>query len=90
MSLIAGCSGITLEKGVEVSPGDWVMAGGSPEQTNVSSYELAPPLNLYWDYNLEGGVGSAGIPSLTQLYLLMFFRERCSLLMYLQEERSET
>jgi eukaryotic-like serine/threonine-protein kinase len=61
MSLIAGCSGITLEKGVEVSPGDWVMAGGSPEQTNVSSYELAPPLNLYWDYNLEGGVGSAGI-----------------------------
>lgn len=61
MSLIAGCSGITLEKKVIVSQGDWVMAGGSPEQKNVSSYELAPPLNLMWDYNLEGGVGSAGI-----------------------------
>jgi outer membrane protein assembly factor BamB len=61
VNLIAGCSGLTLEKGVVVAQGDWVMAGGSPDQTNVSSYELAPPLNLLWDYNLEGGVGSAGI-----------------------------
>ena len=57
----AGCSGIKVEKSIKVSPEDWVMSGGNPEQTNVSGYELAPPLFLNWDYNLEGGVGPSGI-----------------------------
>jgi outer membrane protein assembly factor BamB len=58
---ITGCSGITVDQRITVSPDDWVMAGGSAQQQNVSRYTLAPPLNLMWDYNLEGGVGPAGI-----------------------------
>jgi outer membrane protein assembly factor BamB len=56
-----GCSGITVDKVIKVSPDDWVMSGGSPEQQHVSKYTLAPPLNLMWDYNIEGGVGPNGI-----------------------------
>ncbi|HRE11231.1 MAG TPA: PQQ-binding-like beta-propeller repeat protein [Ignavibacteria bacterium] len=58
---ITGCSGITVDKRITVSPDDWLMAGGSPQQQNVSKFILAPPLNLMWDYNLEGGVGPSGI-----------------------------
>lgn len=58
---ISGCSGITVDKKINVGPDDWVMSGGSPEQQHVSKYVLAPPLNLMWDYNIEGGVGPAGI-----------------------------
>lgn len=58
---ISGCSGITVDKRINVGPDDWVMSGGSPEQQHVSKYVLAPPLNLMWDYNIEGGVGPAGI-----------------------------
>jgi len=59
--LLAGCSGITVDKEVNVGPDDWVMSGGSAEQHHVSKFTLAPPLNLYWDYNIEGGVGASGI-----------------------------
>ncbi|MEO8512172.1 MAG: PQQ-binding-like beta-propeller repeat protein [Ignavibacteria bacterium] len=55
------CSGITVDKEIKVSQDDWVMSGGSPEQQHVSKYTLAPPLNLMWDYNIEGGVGPNGI-----------------------------
>lgn len=55
------CSGITVDKVIKVNPDDWIMAGGSPEQQHVSRYTLAPPLNLMWDYNIEGGVGPTGI-----------------------------
>lgn len=59
--IFAACTGIKVEQKVEPAPGDWLMAGGSPEQQNVSAYTLTPPLELMWDYNLEGGVGNAGI-----------------------------
>ncbi len=59
--LFSACSGITIEKEVKVNPDDWIMAGSSPEQQNVSKFILAPPLNLMWDYNIEGGVGPTGI-----------------------------
>lgn len=59
--LALSCSGIKVEQDVKVSQGDWVMAGGSPQQQNVSSYTLAPPLELHWDFNLEGGVSAAGL-----------------------------
>ncbi|MCC7158355.1 MAG: PQQ-binding-like beta-propeller repeat protein [Ignavibacteria bacterium] len=61
--LLAGCSGIRVEKSINVSPEDWIMAGGSSLQQNISGYTLEPPLNLMWDYNIEGGVGPAGITS---------------------------
>lgn len=59
--IFTGCSGITVDKEIKVSPDDWIMAGGSPDQQNVSKFSLSPPLNLMWDYNIEGGVGPAGI-----------------------------
>jgi outer membrane protein assembly factor BamB len=59
--IIAGCSGITVDKQINTGPDDWIMGGGSAEQKNVSAFTLAPPLNLYWEFNLEGGVGSSGI-----------------------------
>jgi len=58
---ITGCSGIRVEQDIKPEPADWVMSGGSPNQKNVSGYELVPPLNLMWDYNIEGGVGPVGI-----------------------------
>lgn len=58
---IAGCSGITVDKEIKVNPDDWVMSGGSPGQQNRSAYILVPPLNIMWDYNIEGGVGPSGI-----------------------------
>lgn len=61
--LLAACSGLQVDKSITVSPDDWVMAGGTPEQSHVSGYVLAPPLSLIWDYNIEGGVGPAGITS---------------------------
>lgn len=57
----SSCSGITVDKEIKINPDDWVMSGGSPEQQHVSKYVLAPPLNLMWDYNIEGGVGPNGI-----------------------------
>jgi outer membrane protein assembly factor BamB len=56
-----GCSGIKVDQKINISQGDWVMSGGSPDQQNVSAYSLAPPLALVWEYNIEGGVGPAGI-----------------------------
>lgn len=61
ITFLAGCSGITIEQNINISPGDWVMAGGSPEQRHVAGYTLAPPLNLMWDYSIEGGVSPNGI-----------------------------
>lgn len=57
----AGCSGITVDKKINTDPDDWVMAGGSPNQQNISKYILNPPLNIMWEYNIEGGVGPSGI-----------------------------
>jgi hypothetical protein len=33
-----GCSGITVDKKINVSPDDWVMSGRSPQQQHVSKY----------------------------------------------------
>lgn len=60
---IAACSGLKVDRSITVNPDDWVMAGGNAKQSHVSGYVLAPPLNLYWEYNIEGGVGPAGITS---------------------------
>ena len=58
---LTGCSGIQLDQKIKIEKRDWVMAGGSPEQQHNSGYTLAPPLNLMWEYNIEGGVGTSGI-----------------------------
>ncbi len=53
------CSSISLEKLVEVNENeDWLMIGGNPEKTNISKSpsELNPPFNLFWQYNIDGGL----------------------------------
>jgi len=59
--LIISCSGVKLSQKIEISEGDWLMAGGSPGQKNISFYELAPPLNKIWERDIEAGVGYSGI-----------------------------
>jgi outer membrane protein assembly factor BamB len=57
----ASCTGVKLSQKIVLSEGDWLMAGGSPEQKNVASTELTPPLHKLWDYDIEGGIGYSGI-----------------------------
>ncbi|HEY3250565.1 MAG TPA: PQQ-binding-like beta-propeller repeat protein [Ignavibacteria bacterium] len=59
--IIFSCSGVKVSQEIVLAEGDWLMAGGSPEQKNVSYFELAPPLQKMWDYDIEGGVGYNGI-----------------------------
>lgn len=54
------CTGVKLSQKIVIAQGDWLMAGGSPEQKNVSFYELAPPLNLLWERDIEAGVSNSG------------------------------
>jgi eukaryotic-like serine/threonine-protein kinase len=55
------CSGVKLSQKIEIAEGDWLMAGGSPGQKNVSYYELTPPLEKLWERDIEAGVGYSGI-----------------------------
>jgi len=59
--LIISCSGVKLSQKIEISEGDWLMAGGTPEQKNVSYYELTPPLIKMWERDIEAGVSYSGI-----------------------------
>jgi len=61
LSFLISCSGVKLSQKIELSEGDWLMAGGLPEQKNIAYAELAPPLHLVWDYDIEGGVGYSGV-----------------------------
>jgi outer membrane protein assembly factor BamB len=58
---ILACSTISLNQKIELSPSDWTMAGGSPQQQNVSTSVLEPPLNMLWRYNCDAGVGYSAI-----------------------------
>lgn len=56
---IAGCFSLSIDKKVEVNPEeDWLMIGGNIQKTNISKSKsvLTPPFNLYWDYNVDGGL----------------------------------
>ncbi len=59
--IISGCTGITITQKIVPGSDDWNMAGGNPEQQNISKSVLAPPLNLWWSYDMDGGVGFSGI-----------------------------
>lgn len=55
------CSGVKISQEIVLAEGDWLMAGGSPEQKNVAYTELTPPLQKLWEYNMEAGIGYNGI-----------------------------
>ena len=59
--IFTACSGVKLSQKIELSPGDWLMSGNSPEQKNIAAIELAPPLYKMWEYDIEAGVGFNGI-----------------------------
>jgi len=62
LSLVASaCSSISLSQKIDVSPGDWLMCGGSPQHQNVSPSLLKPKMNLYWRYNCDAGIGYSAI-----------------------------
>lgn len=55
--LIAGCTGINLNRAVIPGELDWIMAGGSSEQQNIAKSIVNPPLEVEWSYNLDAGIG---------------------------------
>lgn len=59
--LLNSCTGVKVDRDVEVSTDDWVMGGGNIYQNNNSVYRLYPPLYLQWEYNLDGGTGKNSI-----------------------------
>ncbi|MBS1518577.1 MAG: PQQ-binding-like beta-propeller repeat protein [Bacteroidetes bacterium] len=57
--IFSGCFSLSIDKRVEVNPEeDWLMIGGNPQKTNVSRSDslLNPPFNLYWQYDVDGGL----------------------------------
>jgi outer membrane protein assembly factor BamB len=59
--VIIGCSTISLNQKIDLSPGDWLMCGGSHLQQNVSASALKPKLARFWRYNCDAGVGYSAI-----------------------------
>jgi outer membrane protein assembly factor BamB len=58
---VYGCTGISLHERIKNSEGDWLVAGGSAKHENVSSFVLEPPLEVKWDFNIDGGIGYSAI-----------------------------
>lgn len=54
--LLAGCSGLRVNRSIASRSGDWAMYGGSPSRTNVSSSTIRPPLQVIWQYNAQSGI----------------------------------
>lgn len=57
--ILAGCFSLSIDNKIEVNPEeDWLMVGGNIQKTNISKSKstLAPPFNLYWDFNADGGL----------------------------------
>ncbi|MEX2116409.1 MAG: PQQ-binding-like beta-propeller repeat protein [Bacteroidota bacterium] len=54
--LIAGCSGLRVDRSMLTRPGDWAMYGGGPSRTNVSQSVVRPPFREVWQYNAQAGI----------------------------------
>jgi outer membrane protein assembly factor BamB len=59
--LISGCSSVILNQQIVISDKDWLMAGGSALQQNISTSVLSPPLTLLWTYNCDAGIGNLAL-----------------------------
>lgn len=54
-----GCFSLSIDKEVEVNKEeDWLMIGGNPEKINTSfsKSNLNPPFDLFWKYDVDGGL----------------------------------
>ena len=59
--LLYNCTGISLSQKINVSDGDWLEAGGAANQQNISYFNLQPPLDLKWSFDIDAGVGFSAI-----------------------------
>ncbi len=55
------CSGISLSQKINIADGDWLETGGNAKQQNVSYFNLQPPLDLKWSFDIDAGVGFSAI-----------------------------
>ncbi|MBM4159870.1 MAG: hypothetical protein FJ217_02095 [Ignavibacteria bacterium] len=55
-SLIQGCAGIRLDRGLREAPYDWLTFGGAASRVNQSGSVAAPPLQAVWEYNALAGI----------------------------------
>jgi outer membrane protein assembly factor BamB len=54
--IVAGCSGLRVNRSIISRPTDWAMYGGGPSRSNVSQSTIRPPLRQIWQYNAQSGV----------------------------------
>ncbi|MEX0736184.1 MAG: PQQ-binding-like beta-propeller repeat protein [Bacteroidota bacterium] len=60
LSLLAvGCAGLRLDRPFRAGQNDWLMYGGDQSRVNRTTAEIAPPLELLWEYNALAGITSS-------------------------------
>ncbi|MCS7228829.1 MAG: PQQ-binding-like beta-propeller repeat protein [Candidatus Kryptonium sp.] len=53
--IFASCASFKLEKSIVTREFDWIQYGNSPQNLNVSYFNIAPPFQLAWKYNAGAG-----------------------------------
>ncbi|MEN3038532.1 MAG: PQQ-binding-like beta-propeller repeat protein [Candidatus Kryptonium sp.] len=51
----ASCASFKLERNIIAKEFDWIQYGNSPQNLNVSYFNIAPPFQLAWKYNAGSG-----------------------------------
>lgn len=57
--VLSGCETLRVGHPLTIAPSDIITDGGSSNRANTSTEGPSPPLALRWDYDTEGGFGSA-------------------------------
>ncbi len=58
LALLAGCSGLRVQRLLRTNPSDWTTLGGGPSRTNATAATIVPPLVPIWEYNAQGGLAT--------------------------------
>ncbi|CUS79202.1 Outer membrane protein assembly factor BamB, contains PQQ-like beta-propeller repeat [Candidatus Kryptonium thompsonii] len=57
--VFVSCSAFKLEKNIILGEFNWIQYGNSPENLNVSYFNISPPFQLTWKYNAGAGFSYA-------------------------------
>ena len=60
--VLSSCFSLSIDKSVEIDEKeDWLFIGGDLAKTNISKSKsnLEPPFNLYWQYDVDGGLAKS-------------------------------
>jgi eukaryotic-like serine/threonine-protein kinase len=68
--LLWGCSGIRIERPIQLRDGDWSTFAGSAARTGVAAKEIVPPLTQEWEFDVSGGIGN-GSPLLVDSLMVV-------------------